>query len=445
MKKIYLIFIALLSLYHCSDPGRTTAPDADAYNDETPEDPDAPFVRDVWADWIKNNHLRIESLDSDTFTDLHFLDSLISDKSMILMGETAHGIAEQNKMRVRVIKYLHQVHGFDIVAFESGLYDCYDTNREIQSLSARNVLKNALYSFWHTTGLLDLMEYMKASYTTDSPMQLAGFDFHPTGNKSVRRPLFLKNIAMPVDSGFAELIYATDQTIVQRRTRLSYVDSYVEQNADTLRQIYEMLIDRIEEHTDLLKEHFSEEEILLARQVAVSVSKYILSRKIPPSYVIRDEQMAENIKFIREILYPGRKIIIWAHNCHVQKDLESVVILPNGRYRTNMGKWLCLAYGEDMYAIGSLAYRGHINYGLVQDIHISRDESIEAILYRARKPFFFLDLSRQTENTGNSWMFHAVTQTYIHRESPCDIRYIPRDQYDGILFIDTVSEPEFVY
>ena len=135
-----------------------------------------------------------------------------------------------------------------------------------------------------------------------------------------------------------------------------------------------------------------------------------------------------------EELYPGQKIIIWAHNTHVQKDLEAVTILANDRYQTNMGNWLYQTYPDAIYSIGSLAYRGYINYGLVQNIYITENECIEAILYQARKKYFFVDFSQQIEVTGNSWMFHPVTQTYIHLTKPCDIQYIPREQYDGILF-----------
>ena len=42
-------------------------------------------------------------------------------------------------------------------------------------------------------------------------------------------------------------------------------------------------------------------------------------------------------------------------------------------------------------------------------------------------------------------MFQPIPQTFIHRNNPCDVQYIPKNQYDAILFIDTVSEPEYVY
>ncbi len=451
-KKLYLIkLISIIFVLHSCTKDKNVISvsnnNIDNYTYETSEDPNVPYVREEWKNWIKTNHHPILSLDSENFEDLHFLDQFLIDKSIVLLGEVAHGIAEQNRIRVRLIKYLHQEHGFNVVAFESGLYDCYFTDKALQGMDNIDVLKNALYTFWNTTDLVDLVNYMKQSYSSNNPIHLAGFDIHSSGIMSVNRPQFLKNITINIDSILSENIFEMDKIIVQRRTRRSYVDNYVDQNYDALSFLYQDLIDKITNNNDLLKHYFDEETILVAKEIAVSISKYILSRHIPPSYIIRDKQMAETIKFIKEVLFPGQKIIIWSHNCHIQKDLEAVAILPYGNYYagTNMGNWLYQTYAKEMYAIGSLAYRGHINYGKVQDIIITKDECIEAILYHARKKHFFIDLSQQTEVKGNSWIFQQVTQSYIHRNDPCDIQYIPKDQYDAILFIDTVSEPEYVY
>ena len=83
-------------------------PENDQYLYETPEDTNAPYARDVWINWIKANNHRLQSIDSEDFEDLGFLDQLLFNKSIVLMGEVAHGIAEQNRIRVRLIKYLHQ-------------------------------------------------------------------------------------------------------------------------------------------------------------------------------------------------------------------------------------------------------------------------------------------------------------------------------------------------
>jgi hypothetical protein len=39
---------------------------------------------------------------------------------------------------------------------------------------------------------------------------------------------------------------------------------------------------------------------------------------------VRDLQMAENLIWLAEKAYPGKKIIVWAHNGHIAKSLTSV-------------------------------------------------------------------------------------------------------------------------
>jgi len=47
----------------------------------TVEDPDAPYVRDAWSDWIKANHFPLRSPSSVDFADLTFLEPLLQAKS----------------------------------------------------------------------------------------------------------------------------------------------------------------------------------------------------------------------------------------------------------------------------------------------------------------------------------------------------------------------------
>ena len=440
--------LALCTLCMCERNGVSgSADNTDAYTIETLDDPNVPYVREEWQSWIRANHHRIQSLNSENFDDLHYLDQFVADKSIILLGEEAHGIAEQNRIRVRLIKYLHQVHGFDVIAFESGLYDCYFADRDLLSSGSVDVLLNALHPFWVTTDLVDLVDYVKQSYSGSSPIHLAGFDFHASGLLSLSRPRFFREMVSHVDSMLSNGVFEADSIIVQRRARRSFVDNYVAQHYETLYPLYQDLVDAISNNREVLESFYSEEVISMALKCAVSVRQYIMSRHDPPSYIIRDKQMAENVKYIKEDLFPGKRIIIWAHNGHIQKDIESVAILPECHYYsgTNMGNYLFKAYGIQLYSIGSLAYRGHINYGEVQDIQIEKPESIEAILYHARKRYCFIDFTQQSEQAGNSWIFQKITQKYIHRTGAFDIQYVPKDQYDGILFIDTVTEPEYLY
>ncbi len=102
--------------------------------------------------------------------------------------------------------------------------------------------------------------------------------------------------------------------------------------------------------------------------------------------------MADHFKFIKHSLYENSKIIVWAHNYHIQEAPEQA------NYAKTLGYWLNQEYPDELYTIWSLAYRGRINYGNVVEIEITKPESIEAILYNARKEFYSLERLRGTGN-----------------------------------------------
>ena len=82
-------------------------------------------VKPEWAEWIKNNHQEITNLEADNsdFSDLMFLKSLLEGKRLVQLGENSHGVSEFNKAKVRLIKFLHEIMEYDVIAFESSIFD----------------------------------------------------------------------------------------------------------------------------------------------------------------------------------------------------------------------------------------------------------------------------------------------------------------------------------
>ena len=433
-----------------SKPEGPEKQDIDPYIYETPEDRNAPYVRKEWQQWIKSNHYLITSLSSEDFEDLEFLDQFLQNKTIVQMGEVAHGIAEQNRLRVRLIKYLHQKLGFKVIAFESGFYECAMMNNQIENLGTLTALKNSLYSFWRTPDLLDMFEYIKQFRNESKDLMFAGIDIQPTGNYIQTRPQFFKNIIWSVDSIFADQICKNDSTLLS----FSYSGQkiYIQNNYEALLNLYDHLLNLIQIHESTLIQNFTLEIISITKQAARSAKAYVLFRN-GDSHITeigqtnaRDEFMLENIRFLKEELFPGQKLIIWAHNIHTHKDSDAIIdSLGNRVYSIMLGDLLNYNYPSEYYAIGSISYRGEINYGAVSEIKITRGESIEAILYYARKRHYFLNLSDQGKVDGNSWIFLPTFQLYLHRAGEYDIKYIPKAQYDACLYIDTVSEPQYFH
>ena len=310
--------------------------------------------------------------------------------------------------------------------------------------SALESLKNSLYGMWHTTDLMNLYNYIKSSQQTDNPLYLCGFDIRPTGKSCYTRPEFFKNIVSKVDTTFAGIIAQEDSILVKWLPDRPSVDNYIITHYELLTGYYDKLILLLSENENLLSNYFDEETIQIALQSAISIRVNIDQRndvrfESRHRSLIRDMQMFEHFKYIKEKLYPDQKIIVWAHNYHIQNDPE-----PVGYVKT-LGYWLHQSYPDELYTIWSLSYRGLINYGVIDEIRITQSESIESILYQGRKKHFFLDISQQIQNSANNWMFRLVLQKYLHSTGAYDIKYIPRNQFDAIFFIDTVSEPIYIY
>jgi erythromycin esterase len=148
--------------------------------------------------------------------------------------------------------------------------------------------------------------------------------------------------------------------------------------------------------------------------------------------------MADNLEFIADRLYPGKKIIVWAHNGHVRHD--GLAVEPNPA--KTMGSWLAERRGEEVYTIGLYMYRGHAarDYDTVYEIARSPAGSLESMLSRAEAPWHFIDLSGVQLEPGASWMF---TPSIAMLDGTRREMLVPRDQYDGIVFIDSVSPPHY--
>src|SRR5258707_1034052 len=65
----------------------------------------------------------IEAADTD-YSDLQGLRAAVGGARIVLLGEQTHGEGSTFTAKIRLIKFLHEKMGFEVLAFESGLYDC---------------------------------------------------------------------------------------------------------------------------------------------------------------------------------------------------------------------------------------------------------------------------------------------------------------------------------
>ena len=62
--------------------------------------------------------------------DYSFLKDILKEKKIVLLGEQTHGEGSVFEEKIDLIQYLHEELNYNIIAFESGLYDNYKALKE---------------------------------------------------------------------------------------------------------------------------------------------------------------------------------------------------------------------------------------------------------------------------------------------------------------------------
>lgn len=401
-----------------------------------------PDVDADWSGWIKANHHKIRSLeahDSD-YSDLQFLKPLLSGRTLVQLGESGHGVSEFDKAKVRLIKFLHEELGFDVIAFESSMYDCFMADKEAAGLAAVDIMGRSIFSVWHCEETLALFDYIKESKQAARPLSLAGFDMQVSSSSyTENRPHVFRDVLSKIDAIYADEVFARDSEFLSGL----YDEEWVRSNADQYQQFYEELAQWLDAHGEELKPFFPASPRLpqILRQTAWGMVPYIdayTAADIIGVFNHRDKAMAENAVVLADQLYSGQKIVLWAHNYHIQHNGHS-----NYPGWLNMGYWLAQRFRSRLYTIGLFMYEGEAGWNdfRVYTIEAPPANSLEAILFQAGEEYSFVDMLNQANHAGTSWMF---TEIHARGWGIYDYLLVPREQYDGIFFVQSVHSPDYI-
>ena len=415
--------------------------------------------KSIQIEWLKKNAHAVE-LESDNFDDLAFLKPLLKDKRIVQLGENTHGVGEYSVLKSRIVQYLHQELGYEVLALESDLYQCYIANLTADKYPAfsttnRSTLIGSVIGVWHTKEVLPLFEYIRNSHKTDTPLQLAGFDIQPIGSNKRSRPAFLSKQIEAFNADYAKQVLELDQRFLKvysqnSSERRAFFRSDEGQN---MAKQYDQLAEFLKENAKQLED--SSDEInkitnLIARQSAASMAQYIRQQSAPTTadyFKNRDKGMADNFIALAEEMYPGKKIIVWAHNFHIRHDNLSIPPVENtfpDFTCDTMGKYLHEKYRDKLYTVGLYAYQGSAanNRGHSFEIKPAEEGTIEKLLHDAKFKTAFIDLTEQVQSPATDWIFKPVNARY-NCETP--LKIIPNQQYNAILFFDKVSPRVMLY
>ncbi|TXI91416.1 MAG: hypothetical protein E6Q34_07290 [Burkholderiaceae bacterium] len=416
--------------------------------------PNLPAPKAETATWLATQHQKLRSLTYDgDFSDLTFLEPLLRNKRIVQLGESSHGTREFSQAKVRLIKYLHEKLGYDVIAFESSMIGCYLQEQELVMGKSFKVNESCIFGVWSTSEVQELFSYIERTHKTTKPLRLAGFDEQSSGwfddAAKVRawiEPILL-SLNEPKFAGLPRFVEESiklgqDGAMCPSNRSSSSCTNFLANHASNTASLasFAALLKpyadaaKVGENTPLQMAYLT----VLNVQKRLEVLKNGVDQ--PGYFEPRDKAMADNISELAKAVYPQEKIIVWAHNAHISHGISGY----NGSGRT-MGNFLLQTWGGQLYSIGLFMLRGETanNDRTIMNVQMPLPDSLEAYASSLKLAAFILPLPNSDQaGTGDDWIFQPINfyvwGGFLTAKAPIG------QQFNAVLFVDHSSMPQYV-
>ena len=294
--------------------------------------------------WLSGNAIQINSIDptiaNDDFADLKPLKAAIGNSRIVVLGEQSHGDGATFLAKARLVKFLHERMGFDVLAWEAGMFNCHDMDGAVRdpSVAIDEAMRRGLYPIWaRSAQVRPVFEYARSVATTDRPLEMIGFDHQFSGTGGVAR----------WREALIAFIDKADPTILSDALRSSLINDPRDvvfkptSTAADIRLVAEKwkvlpgIFDKA--RTKLESTHDARQVALMRRSVddaLVSLEGLARLRDAKGEFKqadnnLRDQRMGENLIWLANERYKNRRIIVWAAAFHTLHEPSSIKLEPD--------------------------------------------------------------------------------------------------------------------
>jgi erythromycin esterase len=339
---------------------------------------------------------------------------------MVGLGESVHTSGGYYEMKHRLFRYLVEELGFRAFAFESPWSSALETGEYVASCAGNpREATRSLFGVWQAQEVADLLAWM-CDWNRRHPRDRVvffGYDIQQgPDDREALLELFVSFGLAPSDPRLAGLRRCLPAGSGSRPT--------ADQTTDCL-----AALDALGPELPALAEAagLPPRELAFARLRFVSlrahVEKQHLQDDFPASYAARDAGMAEVLFTLRDLLAPGARTAVWAHNGHVGKGRPYRLL--------SMGTHLDEELGKDYVVLGLTASRALIDWpgqGCGDASGGHPPDSVERRLAGLGAPYLLVDLD-----------FPGAAEPFLAPGVPYSLDRqltVPRTHYDALVYLD---------
>jgi erythromycin esterase len=440
--------------------GPARGQDAAPEKDTKASDVKAPDAKPLsgHAAFLKDVAIPVRTIDpkDEDFSDLMPLIEKIGSARVVLLGEQSHGDGSCFQGKSRLIRFLHQKMGFEVLAFESGMFDMRWVDEGMRNgAPLTEVHKRGLFGIWALSAQCqDLLKYALDSNSTENPLEFAGFDNQfSSGEARQEFPRAVKAFFGKAGDAFPKDVAqpAADLSDWMERSEVEARDPDRKRKAKDPKPIQDRvaeLIKLIEEKKDVLLRVHSPRDVAfmkrcLSNQIEFSKQLVFFQHEDEMSRggTVRDTAMGSNLTWLVTEYYSGRKVIVWAASMHNMYNAPQASLLGSQvsyKDTITMGHVAHGLIGDMMYSIMFIADRGRTGMPWSQPGPIGKPpkDSIDALMHETGLPLAFLDLKTAAAKDGGAWLKERQVARPLGYAN-CEAVWT--DQCDAFFFTDEMK------
>ncbi len=294
----------------------------------------------------------------------------VGDRRIVLLTEATHGDGATFELKTRLVKYLHESKGFDVLFIESGMYDVARMQQRVaaggDSISAQ-APGRIFYMYSRTDAGQLVLKYADSTRATAAPLALWGHDVPMDGADSTQQLLpdlqaFLAARESPSlqSADWPGWLRVAQQGVALDSSPLASAD------ADSFLALSPQL------GAELCGDADTPGDVLQSPAFWCRIVDdihadytHLFSATDPRTPTdLRDAAGAANIRWLLDGRLGGRKAIVWLHAVHgidgwvAPSSCADAASQECGPGFVNVGTALTQAYGDQVYIVDVAAASG---------------------------------------------------------------------------------------